>query len=191
MLSALEWFPVFWEIGGADQYHVLSVESLSQEVISPKTSAGVKFALQASLQLTDQHVVSVFKLNYIPSKHMEPQQVDLFPFFFHFFVSSALMFLPQSGQWLIYQGNCVSAEKKKKKMMPMVAISCFLTLCFAYQHINVLGFEQPHDSFQLCEVGMVFAVAKARSCFSRMIQERKDTGYREPLNGKFVRQLAT
>lgn len=73
MLFALEWFPVFWKIGGADQYHVLSVESLSWEVISPKTSARVRLALRASLQLTDQHVVSFFKLNYIPSKHMEPQ----------------------------------------------------------------------------------------------------------------------
>lgn len=36
----------------------------------------------------------------------------------------------------------------------MVAISCFLTLCFAYQHINVLGFEPAHDSICLCGVSM-------------------------------------
>lgn len=81
-----EWFPVFRKIGGADQYRVLSVE-----VNSPKAGAGVKLALRASLQLTDQHVVvSFFKLNYIPPKHVEPQSLDL-----------SLFFISLLAQWLL------------------------------------------------------------------------------------------
>lgn len=52
----------------------------------------------------------------------------------------------------------------------MVAISCFLTLGFAYQHINVLGFEPAHDSVCLCGFSMFLQLhfRKKKKCLEEL-----------------------